>query len=56
MLITHSAAVLQQAEHAFLLCNGQLIDKGSVEKIDRYFEDKCLPCDHINEPREDRPE
>jgi len=50
ILITHSAAVLKQAEHAFLMCNGQLIDKGSVDKIDRYFEDKCLPCNHINEP------
>lgn len=50
VMITHSAAVLKQSEHAFLLCNGQLIDKGDVSRIDQYFEDKCLPCDHINEP------
>jgi Fe-S cluster assembly ATP-binding protein len=50
VMITHSAVVLKQAEHAFLMCNGQLIDKGSVEKIDQYFENKCLPCDHINQP------
>ncbi len=50
ILITHSLAVLRQAEHAFLICCGQVVDKGSVEKIGRYFEDKCIPCDHQNEP------
>jgi Fe-S cluster assembly ATP-binding protein len=50
VLITHSLAVLRQAEHAFLMCCGQLVDKGSVEKIARYFEDKCIPCDHKNRP------
>ena len=50
VLITHSAVVLKHAEHAFLLCNGRLIDKGPVDKIDPYFENRCLPCDHINEP------
>ncbi|MCP4643109.1 MAG: ABC transporter ATP-binding protein [bacterium] len=52
IMITHSPAVLKQAEHAFLLCCGKLIDKGSVEKIDRYFENRCITCDHINEPEE----
>lgn len=42
--ITHSLAVLRQAEHAFLLCCGQLVNKGSVEKIASYFERKCVPC------------
>lgn len=50
ILITHSMAVLAQAEHAFLLCNGQLLDKGSVEKISGYFENRCIPCDHTNMP------
>ncbi len=50
ILITHSAAVLRQAEHAFLMCNGKLIDKGSTTKIYRYFEDRCIPCSHTNEP------
>jgi Fe-S cluster assembly ATP-binding protein len=48
--ITHSLAVLKQSEHAFLMCNGQIIDKGSITKIAPYFENKCLPCDHVNEP------
>jgi len=52
ILITHSAAVLKQAEHAFLMCNGQLIEEGPVEQIDRYFEGKCLPCLHTNQPDE----
>lgn len=45
VFITHSLAVLEQAEHAFLLCHGQLVDKGSVTKISKYFEDECMPCD-----------
>jgi len=50
ILITHSLAVLEQAEHAFLMCHGQVVDKGDVKKIRRYFEDKCIPCDHKNIP------
>ena len=48
--ITHSRAVLKQSEHAFLMCNGQIIDKGHVDRIAQYFENRCLPCDHINAP------
>jgi len=48
--ITHSLAVLKQADHAFLMCHGKLLDKGSVARIGGYFANKCLPCDHINQP------
>ncbi len=50
LLITHSQAVLQHADHAFLICCGRLLEKGSVEKIGRYFGKKCIPCDHKNRP------
>lgn len=50
LLITHSEAVLQQAEHAFLICCGRLIDKGSLDKIAAYFGERCIPCDHKNQP------
>lgn len=50
ILITHSPTVLKQAEHAFLMCNGMIVDKGRVEKIMPFFESKCLPCDHKNRP------
>ena len=50
VLITHSLTVLNQADHAFLLCGGKLVDQGSVEKIRAYFENKCLPCNHENFP------
>ena len=53
ILITHSLAVLKQAEHAFLMCNGSILDKGSVEKLSRYFKNKCIPCDHKNLPDEE---
>jgi Fe-S cluster assembly ATP-binding protein len=50
VLITHSAEVLHWAEHAFLMCCGHIVEKGSVEKISSYFESKCIPCDHRNRP------
>jgi len=45
VFITHSVSVLKQAEHAFLFCHGRLVDKGTVAKINKYFEDECMPCD-----------
>lgn len=45
ILITHSIAVLKQAEHAFLMCRGEIFDKGSVDKISGYFKNKCIPCE-----------
>jgi Fe-S cluster assembly ATP-binding protein len=50
IMITHSMAVLKQADHAFLMCNGKLLDKGNVDRIAGYFGNKCLPCAHINKP------
>jgi Fe-S cluster assembly ATP-binding protein len=50
IMITHSLAVLRHADHAFLMCNGRIIDKGAVGKIAGYFENNCLPCDHVNIP------
>jgi Fe-S cluster assembly ATP-binding protein len=50
LLITHSATVLEQADHAFLLCCGKLVEKGPVDKIMKYFGEKCIPCDHQNQP------
>ncbi|MBS3817930.1 ABC transporter ATP-binding protein [bacterium] len=51
VLITHSLAVLKQAEHAFLICCGRLLKKGTIDKISRYFGEKCIPCDHKNRPQ-----
>lgn len=50
LLITHSLAVLRLADHAFLMCKGQIIEKATAEKIIMYFENNCIPCDHKNEP------
>jgi Fe-S cluster assembly ATP-binding protein len=50
LLITHSTTVLEKADHAFLICCGRLIEKGSVDKIMQYFGQKCIPCDHKNKP------
>ena len=53
IMITHSLAVLRHADHAFLMCCGKLLEKGSVQKIGGYFEQRCLPCDHVNRPAEE---
>jgi Fe-S cluster assembly ATP-binding protein len=50
IMITHSMAVLRQADHAFLMCCGKLLDKGTVARIAGYFGSNCLPCDHVNRP------
>ncbi len=50
VLITHSLPVLDHAEHAFLMCCGKLLDKGAVDRIRPYFKNKCVPCEHINQP------
>jgi len=50
LLITHSVTVLKQADHGFLICCGKLLRKGSTEKLEEFFGDKCIPCDHKNEP------
>ena len=52
ILITHSLAVLKQAEYAFLLCNGSIIQEGSIQEISKYFEGKCITCHHKNFPEE----
>lgn len=54
VLITHSLAVLKQAEHAFLMCHGEIIEKGTIDKVIPYFENKCLPCIHKNFPEKDK--
>ncbi|MFP4363501.1 MAG: ATP-binding cassette domain-containing protein [Spirochaetia bacterium] len=50
IMITHSAEVLKRADHAFLLCHGSVVDKGSINKMKAYFEGKCIPCTHKNRP------
>jgi Fe-S cluster assembly ATP-binding protein len=50
VLITHSLAVLKQADHAFMFCNGEIIQKAEAKKIIPYFENKCIPCKHKNIP------
>ncbi|MDP8222562.1 MAG: ABC transporter ATP-binding protein [Candidatus Lernaella stagnicola] len=50
ILITHSTTVLEQAEHCFLMCCGQVVEKGPVDKVGLFFEDKCQPCRHPNFP------
>ncbi|MBN1150572.1 ATP-binding cassette domain-containing protein [candidate division WOR-3 bacterium] len=50
IMITHSLEVLRHSDHAFLMCDGRIVDKGSTLKISRYFKKKCVPCRHKNKP------
>lgn len=50
ILVTHSPIVLKQADHAFLICGGQIVDKGQMDRMFDYFSGKCKPCDHIGKP------
>ena len=50
LLITHSATVLEKADHGFLICCGKMIEKGPTDKIMKYFGEKCIPCNHKNQP------
>ena len=50
LLITHSLAVMKQADHAFLMCDGRILEKNTADKIIPYFENNCIPCDHKNKP------
>ncbi len=53
VLITHSLAVLKQADHAFMFCNGEILKKDTTEKIVPYFKNNCIPCKHKNIPDEE---
>ncbi|MFP4112104.1 MAG: ABC transporter ATP-binding protein [Candidatus Woesearchaeota archaeon] len=53
IFITHSTAVLEKSDHAFLLCDGKILDKGTKDHIQRYFEKKCISCKHPNAPSKD---
>lgn len=53
IMITHSQEVLKHAEHAFLLCDGRVVGKGDVDRIDDFYAEKCVSCDHENVPDED---
>lgn len=52
ILITHSSTAYKQAEYAYLMCQGDIFDKGPIGDIGKYFEEECLPCGHKNKPEE----
>ncbi|KXA89948.1 ABC transporter ATP-binding protein [candidate division MSBL1 archaeon SCGC-AAA259M10] len=52
ILITHSATAHRQAEYAYLMCRGAILDEGPIDDIGSYFEERCIPCDHKNAPEE----
>jgi Fe-S cluster assembly ATP-binding protein len=53
VLITHSLAVLKQADHAFMFCNGEILRKAETKKVIPYFKNNCIPCKHKNIPDEE---
>lgn len=53
VLVTHSPEVLKKADHAFLICGGEIVCKGDAQKVFEYFVNKCSPCKHIGKPSKD---
>ena len=45
ILITHSDEMLNFADEAALICEGEIIRRGEPQKISDYFRDDCLPCE-----------
>lgn len=54
IVITHNMQVLRKAGHAFLLCEGKLIDESRGEDVAEYFRKRCLACPHKNNPDKER--
>jgi len=54
IVITHNMQVLKKADHAFLICDGKLIDESKGEDVVEYFKNRCLTCPHKNKPTEDK--
>ena len=50
ILITHSLAVLKQADHAFMFCNGEILAKDTAKRIIPFYKNYCIPCTHKNIP------
>ena len=44
LLVTHSREVLDHADSATLICHGMNVDEGPAERIQKYFEEECIPC------------
>lgn len=45
VLITHSDEMLDLADEAALVCEGEIIRRGEPQRIADYFRDDCLPCE-----------
>lgn len=50
LLITHREEISRQADNATLICNGRNMMTGKPDEVAGYFECKCRPCEHKNEP------
>ena len=44
LLITHSEEMLEYADKAALVCEGEIIRQGEPSDISEYFKSFCFPC------------
>lgn len=49
ILITHREEVARLADKASLICDGLILQTGSVEEILFFYKNKCENCAHVNE-------
>jgi Fe-S cluster assembly ATP-binding protein len=54
IIITHNMQILKTAEHAFLLCEGKIIDESRGEDVAEYFCARCQSCPHKKSNPEER--
>lgn len=45
ILITHNEEMLEMADRAMLICNGEVLKRGMPKEISRYFKYECVPCE-----------
>lgn len=50
IMITHSPEVVKKADHAFVLCGGRLVKKGTIDQMSDYFDGQFRTCRHRNNP------
>ncbi|HEW91674.1 MAG TPA: ATP-binding cassette domain-containing protein [Thermotogaceae bacterium] len=52
LVITHREEIAKMADEAYLMCDGEFLESGTVDKIIEFYKSHCDNCNHINKPEE----
>ena len=53
LLITHNEAIAKLGDSVSLLCNGEIVKRGSSEEVIGFFKNHCKECENIGEKDEE---